>query len=65
MEARLAGLLASVAWILYSMVVRSPETADCTDWLTITCRAATGDAVVEVEVPVVLGREVATITSPP
>ncbi len=23
----------------------SPDTADCTDWLTMTCRAATGDVV--------------------
>ena len=31
------------AWILLSIVARRPETADCTDWFTNVCRAATDD----------------------
>lgn len=34
-----------MAWIFSSIDVISPDTADCTNWLTMTCRAATGDAV--------------------
>jgi hypothetical protein len=34
-----------VAWILSSIIARSPDTANCTDWLIMTCRAATDDAV--------------------
>ena len=36
-------LFAKAACIVVSIVVRRPETADCTNWFTSVCRAATVD----------------------